>query len=773
MRYILLTLSAILMTTPPIPAEEPPEANAQSGAVNSLSDNRFAENWLHLGPIASMALPERLADGVSARAFHTDYLGGEASARLEAGKPVTLSTGQKLTPTPMGISQTGWNKGAVGGRSHAGTAHYFYCEIDMPADEVRYLYMDFEGSPKVWLNGELILSSWRDTHILRPRDYGVRVELRRGRNRCLVKLDSKQTWWLARLEFLTKGQYDREVVPNVERLLVTALGPRSVAVQSVPATFHGEYRWSAEILTPDGKAVAMARGTCGDAVPLFLQVGKSMELGRVYYADLKPAMEQIGPVRMLTPCGRTADGLRRVRKLREPAGQKASKLPAPWPKVCRAAFTWIDRALKSQSLGESPASREELYYIEQVLQGLVAGRNPLAELKGLQVPVWFEWTDAAGQKRPGNYAIILPVDYGSSEQAAPLLYTLTGGSYRQKEVTVKFAGVDMDKVRFEVDRAMALDDRWLTVRPANLTGEWDVPMLEAVHAHIAAHVTLDAGRVYCHGGSLGGRGTWNWAGMVPNRFAAVIARSGIGSVVLSPRMTEIPIWVICGGRDRMVANAEVGVARVQDAGGILRYTLLPHNSHGGGKDEVPVEKQRDWLLKHTLPNKPRAEVDLRKHYGLDAGGMSAITQKAVGAYLSLSTRLRDTTIEKALSDQRGLRGMVFRLQQPSRGSGRLLGRPAVLVRTASGECRLEMPLPAKIDPAMLPPESQQGKTQGHRCLSVTTLAVDIDPAKVIATLRAKAKEEGLEASGEVRVVLIAPVSLLSQPPMTEWHLVLE
>ncbi|GEM_PF-3328788 len=746
------------------------EPGKEEGASiqNTLENASFAEQWAHLGPIESRPLPQRAEDGSSMSAFHTDFLqelGGESRARLLPGQSITLPSGEQLQVGSLQAYSRGWNRGSVGGRSLPGTCHYFYTELLVEEDELRYLYADFEGSPKVWINGELVLANWRDKHILSARDYGVQVQLKAGVNRCLVKVDSKQVWWLARLEFLDRAAYEREVIPSVKGLQLQRLRGKELLVQTQPATFRSEFPFSARIEDAEGKALATAQGNTGEPVELSLVSGEPLPSGRVYALQLHSEEIEGELPRSFALQGESSEALEQLRRSWPQAKEQAAALPKPWPQIYAAASGWVERLLASPALENSAAALESLSYVQQLCDGLRQGKNPLEEMKGLRIPVWFNWQDEAGQDQVGNYGFRLPRSLGEANAAPrPLLYSLRGGSFRKVEVGVAFAGQTQEQARYEVDRENSLSSEWLDIIPANLDGNWGVEMLEAIHAHAGAHLPLDQDRVYVTGGSMGGMGGWNWIAGNPNRFAAAVLRSGLGDAFRAPRALHTPIWAICGGKDRLVINVERAVSQLQEAGGIIRYTLLPHNGHGGGPDKVSKEDQFVWMSKQVR-SLPRGEaVDLRQHYGIDDQGQGALRVEELSAQSMLQLELNSPD----LIWSRNLARAEYTLLRGYRLHGRMVTQPSELVLNGERPI-LRYPVDLRVDPSLLPEGVLQFERPAGKRLSRLCWLREDQLEEQIRLLREEAEGKGLQANGEISIRLIGN-SRVSGEKLLDLHL---
>ncbi len=734
--FLLLTL-----TTPLLFSQEP--------LMNAFTSEGFIPRWLHVGPLPTTRLDTRAPSGALMSAFHTDFLGGEAEARLKPGQAVQLSDGSTLIPQPLEISPKGWNKGSVGGRTGAGTAHYFYTEVTLEQEEERFLYADFEGSPVVWINGKELIRNWRDVHILKRYDYGVPVSLKAGTNRILVKVDSLQTWWLARLEFLTPEQYGSQVLPAVQEMKVVHLDETRMKIDTIPATFNGEISFTASLFGANGRLLGVASGKAGETVQVLRAPQHPWVDGQVVWVELRsPELPDLSE-RILAIDGSPLASMTSLQASWPDAKKKAAALPAPWPGVYKASAGWIERRLKSDVPEGGPTGLESLYYMQQVTQGLLQGANPLQELKGVRIPAWFTWTDSQGTERVANYGVTLP-RRSPLPELPPVLYSLRGGSFRDQEVGVSMEGFQQEEARYDVDKSESLDDQWLSVTPANLGAVWDPEMLEAIHQHLTDHLPHDSQRVYVTGGSLGGMGGWGWVAHNPKRFAAAILRAGLGDVALAPRAAQTPIWLMCGGRDSLVYNVERGFQLLQEEDGIARYTLFPLNGHGGGGGGISNEIKREWLLSHTLRKDRRKDIDLNSHYGADEQGMGSVHMVTTPAGTSLTLPVSGSP----LNAPRGSYKTTFRLVQGYRLHGNHASDPITWIPHAEGQAgQLEFKADRVLDPTLIPEGVTLNESPAFRALSLRYYGPKDGLEAAEQILRTHAKENDLDPAAPIRWVL--------------------
>jgi predicted peptidase len=175
-----------------------------------------------------------------------------------------------------------------------------------------------------------------------------------------------------------------------------------------------------------------------------------------------------------------------------------------------------------------------------------------------------------------NYLRFLPKSYSAKGAGVPLILFLHGSGER---------GTDLEKVKAWGPPAIAEKDAdfpFMVVSPQLADGEaWHALALKGLLDQVLAKYNVDRRRVYLTGLSLGGYGAWDLASRYPDYFAAVAPICGGGIARAVGSMRAIPTWVFHGKLDDAVPEAESArmVAALQEAGGDVRYTVLPEGGH--------------------------------------------------------------------------------------------------------------------------------------------------------------------------------------------------
>lgn len=195
-----------------------------------------------------------------------------------------------------------------------------------------------------------------------------------------------------------------------------------------------------------------------------------------------------------------------------------------------------------------------------------------------------------------NYLVYLPQSYNNSEKW-PLILSLHGSGERGSNIEdVKKWGIH--KLLREND-----DFPFVVVSPQCPMGEiWEMQFnaLSDLLDEIKNDYNIDEERVYLTGYSLGGYGTWNFAILNPEKFAAIVPISG-GAI--SPKralsLKSLPIWAAHGDSDTVVQFEES--KRIVDL--LMKYNPnIIFKVYAGAGHEVCTTAYEEpglfeWLLK--------------------------------------------------------------------------------------------------------------------------------------------------------------------------------
>lgn len=205
------------------------------------------------------------------------------------------------------------------------------------------------------------------------------------------------------------------------------------------------------------------------------------------------------------------------------------------------------------------------------------------------------------------YLAFLPKDYDAkADRRWPLMIFLHGAGERGTNLAVVTVHGPPKLVK---DR---LDFPFVVISPQCEEGRrWDVEALNALLDDLLARYAVDPKRVYLTGLSMGGYGTWAWAGAYPERFAAIAPICGGGEPIgvwLSggahrQALGKLAIWAFHGAKDSVVPLMES--ERMADAyravGASPKLTVYPEANHDSWSATYANPELYEWMLQHQRP----------------------------------------------------------------------------------------------------------------------------------------------------------------------------
>ena len=190
---------------------------------------------------------------------------------------------------------------------------------------------------------------------------------------------------------------------------------------------------------------------------------------------------------------------------------------------------------------------------------------------GSQVPVLRPGIHTQRLERPGEpiigYAISIPANYSPSRPVPLILALHFGGNPN---------GAGRSMLQILVAPALA-DLGAIIVAPDSLAGQWSTEQNErAVNAlleAVLASYSIDTKKIVVTGFSMGGAGTWHFAGKYPERFSAAVAVAGRPPA--SMQGWRVPVLAIHSRDDEVVpvGPAETRIAELRKAG--VRADFIP------------------------------------------------------------------------------------------------------------------------------------------------------------------------------------------------------
>ena len=201
-----------------------------------------------------------------------------------------------------------------------------------------------------------------------------------------------------------------------------------------------------------------------------------------------------------------------------------------------------------------------------------------------------------------KYLLFLPEGYGEKDKRWPLILFLHGAGER---------GEDLNKVKVHGPPKIVekkKDFPFIVVSPQCPKDVWwneKVEVLINLLDEIEARYNVDTERVYLTGLSMGGYGTWALGSKYPERFAAVAPICGGGLRFMAFGLTDMPIWVFHGAKDKVVPVEESKemVKMIKARGGKAKLTVYPEAGHDSWTETYNNPKLYDWFLKHRRVRK--------------------------------------------------------------------------------------------------------------------------------------------------------------------------
>jgi predicted peptidase len=206
--------------------------------------------------------------------------------------------------------------------------------------------------------------------------------------------------------------------------------------------------------------------------------------------------------------------------------------------------------------------------------------------------------DGSEREATVRFWLALPADYDRlPNQHWPLVLFLHGAGERGEELEL------VKKHGPPKLAAAGRDFPFVLISPQCASGSrWNPHELAKLIEHAAGSLRIDRDRIYVTGLSMGGSGTWSLLAEYPGLAAAAIPICGRGDVAAAAKMTQTPIWIFIGGKDRAetVQNCQDMAAALKAAGGDAKLTLYPDLPHDCWTVTYDNPEVYEWLLAQRL-----------------------------------------------------------------------------------------------------------------------------------------------------------------------------
>jgi predicted peptidase len=238
--------------------------------------------------------------------------------------------------------------------------------------------------------------------------------------------------------------------------------------------------------------------------------------------------------------------------------------------------------------------KRTLLSLSIVTVAAIGAWSQTAELKSGQQPMTFE--KEVTEKIEFEYLLYVPKDYGKEDKKWPTIVFLHGMGERGDDLNrVKEHGPPKilegrDDFEFIVISPQCPRDRY-----------WRTEDLSKFLSGMEEEHAIDKDRIYLTGLSMGGFGTWKWAGEEPERFAAIAPICGGGEPITARRLREVPIWVFHGAKDRTVPleRSQQMVDAIKERGGEPKFTIYPEAGHDSWTETYENPELYSWFLSHS------------------------------------------------------------------------------------------------------------------------------------------------------------------------------
>lgn len=210
-----------------------------------------------------------------------------------------------------------------------------------------------------------------------------------------------------------------------------------------------------------------------------------------------------------------------------------------------------------------------------------------------------ERSTAVSDKTTLRYWLYLPAGYKQDEgEKWPLLLFLHGAGERGDDL----AAVKKHGPPKLIEEGKSLP--MIVVSPQCPSGgRWNAAELAKLVDELANTYRVDRNRLYVTGLSMGGAGTWALLSERPGMFAAAIPICGGVEAEAAAKLTDTPIWIVVGAKDRpeLVERNRKAIEAIEKAGGKkMKSTIYPDAGHDSWTATYNNPEYFDWMLKQRL-----------------------------------------------------------------------------------------------------------------------------------------------------------------------------
>lgn len=235
----------------------------------------------------------------------------------------------------------------------------------------------------------------------------------------------------------------------------------------------------------------------------------------------------------------------------------------------------------------------------------------------------------------GGYDFVLFIP-DSVASPAPLIVSLhsRGASGKNLQDVDHFGTIDAIQSGMNVDA--------IVLAPQATGDKWDVEKVMKDIRYVIDSCNVDTNRVYAIGMSMGGNGVADMVAAHPDRFSAAIILAGGLTAGNPAALSQVPLWVIRGLKDREEAiyRTDDMVKNIRKADGLrIAYSRVKGLDHRQHERILYMSYFYEWLLSHNLaaegrPLSPTIDVKAKMlddaYKGLNLREGSAALRKSRG-----------------------------------------------------------------------------------------------------------------------------------------------
>jgi predicted peptidase len=211
-----------------------------------------------------------------------------------------------------------------------------------------------------------------------------------------------------------------------------------------------------------------------------------------------------------------------------------------------------------------------------------------------------------------NYRLLLPKGY-DPKKAYPLVLFLHGAGERGSDNKIQLVhGMN----EFAADEIMEKYPAFVVAPQCPEGKQWvDVPWSADSHimpkepaeplklsldliAALEKEFSIDKGRIYVTGLSMGGFGAWDAIQRQPKMFAAAVPVCGGGDATLAEKIKDVPVWAFHGAEDGAVKpkRSRDMIAGLKKAGGSPKYTEYEKVGHNSWEKAYGDPQMYEWMF---------------------------------------------------------------------------------------------------------------------------------------------------------------------------------